>query len=99
MKRIITSLVECPACDSKNVYGELEEGAIPIMLIHCYECGILVTRGADKTGTTTYLPVIKGECGHGIAPQGDEYDVGKSKCHICYKIVKIATINIEPNIK
>tara|TARA_R110002051_G_scaffold224410_1_gene287554 strand:+ start:1021 stop:1308 length:288 start_codon:yes stop_codon:yes gene_type:complete len=95
MKRIITSIVECPACDSKNVYGEMDGGAIPIMLIHCYECGILATRGGDGTGTSTYLPIIKGECGHGIAPKGDEYDIGKSKCNICSKMVEIKTVNIE----
>ncbi len=99
MKRIITSIVQCPACDSKNVYGEMNEDAISHMLIHCYDCGIIATRGADGTGTRAYLPVIKGKCGHGISPEEDEYDVGKSKCNICNKVVEITTINIEHNIK
>jgi|LWDU01.1.fsa_nt_gi Zn ribbon nucleic-acid-binding protein len=99
MKRIITSIVECPACDSKNIYGDMDEDTISIMLIHCYDCGILITRGADGTGTSVYLPIIKGECGHGIAPQGDEYDVGKSKCNVCNRMVKIKTLDIKHNIK
>ena len=48
MKRIITSIVQCPACDSKNVYGEMNEDAISHMLIHCYDCGIIATRGQTE---------------------------------------------------
>lgn len=97
-KRVITSIVSCPECDSKNVYGDFHT-KIPsnpkedFMMIHCYECGLLATRGVGS-GTLGRFPIVRGKCGHGISPEGDEYDTGSSHCQVCNETVEIASIEV-----
>ena len=97
-KRVITSVVSCPECDSTNVYGEFNT-KMPsnpkedFMMIHCFECGVLATRGVGN-GTISKLPIVKGACGHGISPSEGEYDIGNTHCQICNKAVDIDSIEV-----
>ena len=92
----VSNIVFCVMCNSKNVYGEFNRKtpsnpALDFMLIHCYECGLMATRGVGN-GTSVQLATAKGVCGHGVLPSGNE--LGQSQCHICNKLVDIASVEV-----
>ena len=92
----VTSIVFCTQCESKNVYGEFNRKTpsnpeLDFLLIHCYDCGIMATRGVEG-GTIAQLATAKGVCGHGVAPSADEQ--GQSQCIICNKKVDIASMEV-----
>ena len=97
-KTVITSIVSCPECDSKNVFGEFNT-KMPsnpkedFLMIHCFECGLLATKGVGD-GTLSRVNVVKGVCGHGVSPSKGEYETGYTHCQICKQAVGIVNVEV-----